>query len=101
MQDHLRGHFYASSCGRASCLSISPKRYSRSERFGRFRRARLNGSRRSSFAASSAMLHCRRIGSLQAVALDALDSMTKPGFDVRPSWLAQRVEDVLDPDLMI
>ncbi|MDQ8727904.1 amidohydrolase family protein [Bradyrhizobium sp. LHD-71] len=27
--------------------------------------------------------------------------MTKPGFDVRPSWLARHVEDILDPDLTI
>lgn len=27
--------------------------------------------------------------------------MTKPGFDVRPLWLARDVEDILDPDLTI
>jgi L-fuconolactonase len=27
--------------------------------------------------------------------------MTKPGFDIRPQWLASHVEDILDPDLMI
>jgi L-fuconolactonase len=27
--------------------------------------------------------------------------MTKPGFDVRPSWLARHVENILDPDVMI
>src|SRR5687768_657085 len=27
--------------------------------------------------------------------------MTKPGFDIRPQWLARYVEDILDPDLMI
>src|SRR5690242_7173689 len=27
--------------------------------------------------------------------------MTKPGFDVRPSWLARHVEDVIEPELTI
>lgn len=27
--------------------------------------------------------------------------MSKPGYEIRPWWLARRVEDVLDPDVMI